>query len=114
MSVQTTGSCHCGAVSIKVPEPPGTVTDCHCSICRRYGALWAYYPHETLVIEGPTAEYVRKDGGVIGFHFCGTCGCMVAWRRRVDRIPHTGVNARLLDGFDSRTADIFSEDDGSE
>ena len=34
-------SCHCGAVRLEIDSPPDEVTDCHCSICRRYGALWA-------------------------------------------------------------------------
>ena len=38
-----TGTCHCGAVRIRVRQAPRTVTSCNCSICRRYGALWAYY-----------------------------------------------------------------------
>jgi hypothetical protein len=33
--------CHCGAVRISVEPAPTEITDC--SICRRYGALWAYY-----------------------------------------------------------------------
>jgi hypothetical protein len=29
-------SCHCGAVRLEIDSPPAEVTDCHCSICRRY------------------------------------------------------------------------------
>jgi hypothetical protein len=36
-----TATCHCGAVRVTVPRKPRTVTDCSCSICRRYGALFA-------------------------------------------------------------------------
>jgi hypothetical protein len=32
-------TCHCGAVAIEVPHPPDTLTNCDCSICRRYGTL---------------------------------------------------------------------------
>ena len=35
--------CHCGAVTIEIPHPPETLTDCSCSICRRYGVLWGYF-----------------------------------------------------------------------
>ena len=37
-------TCHCGAVGVEIPGPPQAVTNCNCSICRRLGALWAYYP----------------------------------------------------------------------
>jgi len=32
-----TATCHCGAVRVTVPRKARTVTDCNCSICRRYG-----------------------------------------------------------------------------
>ncbi len=35
-------ACHCGAVRLSVEPAPRWVLDCNCSICRRYGALWAY------------------------------------------------------------------------
>ena len=34
-------SCHCGACILAVAVAPVEVTDCNCSICRRYGVLWA-------------------------------------------------------------------------
>ncbi|NGM48586.1 hypothetical protein G5B46_03085 [Caulobacter sp. 602-2] len=36
-------SCHCGAVGFAIETAPTEVTQCNCSICRRYGVLWAYY-----------------------------------------------------------------------
>jgi hypothetical protein len=33
-------TCHCGAVHISIPRAPDTLTNCDCSICRRYGLLW--------------------------------------------------------------------------
>jgi hypothetical protein len=38
-----TASCHCGAVMVQVPRKPRSLTNCNCSMCRRYGVLWAYY-----------------------------------------------------------------------
>ena len=35
-------TCHCGAVRLQIPRKPRTLTDCNCSICRRYGTRWAY------------------------------------------------------------------------
>src|SRR6478609_5477786 len=63
LRVRITGSlgmlsatCHCGAVTIEIPRPPETVTNRNCSICRRYGTLWAYYPADDVrVTAGPGA-----------------------------------------------------------
>jgi hypothetical protein len=33
-------SCHCGAVLLEIARKPRQLTECNCSICRRYGGLW--------------------------------------------------------------------------
>ncbi|HLY04510.1 MAG TPA: GFA family protein [Rhizomicrobium sp.] len=91
-------SCHCGRVKLEVPEAPETVTDCNCSICRRYGVLWAYYsPKHVRIVAGADATHVYMwNGRSIEFHRCQTCGCVTHWApvdRSVDRM---GVNARLM------------------
>jgi hypothetical protein len=91
-------SCHCGAVKLEVSDAPETVTDCNCSICRRYGALWAYYPPGKVRIvaaDGATDIYIWNDR-IIEFHRCKVCGCVTHWApvdRSVDRM---GVNGRLM------------------
>ena len=58
-------SCHCGAVQFAVETAPGDVNDCNCSICRRYGALWAYYhPQQVRFVteNGPTDIYMWATG----------------------------------------------------
>ena len=45
-----TSTCHCGRVSVEMPSPPSFVNECHCTICYRYGALWAYYPQDKVNI----------------------------------------------------------------
>jgi hypothetical protein len=73
------GSCHCGAVKWRFEGMPESATACNCTICRRYGVLWAYdYEGEGISVSGPTNVYVR--GNSIGFHFCPTCGCVAYWR----------------------------------
>lgn len=57
------GSCHCGAVRIAVARAPEWVGACNCSLCRRTGALMAYYPPAEVRIEGETAAYIWGDGG---------------------------------------------------
>ena len=36
------GLCHCGAVQWRFDGVPESATACNCTICRRYGVLWAY------------------------------------------------------------------------
>jgi hypothetical protein len=73
------GSCHCGAVRWSFEGVPEGATACNCTVCRRYGVLWAYdFENEGIRVAGPTQAYVRGDE--IGFHFCPTCGCVAYWR----------------------------------
>jgi hypothetical protein len=79
-----TATCHCGAVRIHVPRPPRTVTSCNCSICRRYGALWAYYRATTVQIEASkrnlsSYSWRRK---VRAFLRCSRCGCVTHYKYR--------------------------------
>ena len=46
-------SCHCGAVRLEIDAPPSEVTECNCSICRRYGVLWTYYTPEQVSVLPP-------------------------------------------------------------
>ena len=91
-------SCHCGTVKLEILSAPEEVTDCNCSICRRYGVLWAYYdPAHVRIIatEGATEGYLWGDKS-IEFHRCRNCGCVTHWaavRQPADRM---GVNARLM------------------
>lgn len=71
------GSCHCGKVHWHLKDMPKSVTACNCTICRRYGVLWAYghFGHE-ITVSGDTKAYRRADSDVIDFHFCPSCGCV--------------------------------------
>lgn len=98
-----TASCHCGAVRILVQRLPESLTQCTCSICRRYAALWAYCTRETADVRGEpgaTTPYVWNDR-VIAFHHCNTCGCLTHYED-VDERPdgRVAVNARMLDSDD--------------
>ncbi len=58
---------------------PESATTCNCTVCRRYGVLWAYdFEGEGIKVSGPTQAYVRGES--IGFHFCPNCGCVAYWR----------------------------------
>lgn len=93
-------SCHCGAVRLEVARPPQQVTDCNCSICRRYGALWAYYDQQSVKViaePGALAAYAWGDRS-IEFLRCARCGCLTHYDS-VQKGPgeRRAVNARMLD-----------------
>jgi len=74
------GSCHCGKINWQFDGTPESATACNCTVCRRYGVLWAYgHEGENIHITGDTQEYVQGDK-TIGFHFCPACACILAWR----------------------------------
>jgi hypothetical protein len=92
-----TATCHCGAVRVIVPRKPRTVTDCNCSICRRYGVLWAYYKAATVRVEAaPKATRGYSWGRkALCFVRCATCGCVMCWERVAPKPGRKmGVNAR--------------------
>lgn len=91
-------SCHCGSVTLAVAAAPETVTECNCSICRRYGVLWAYYPLAQIRIlcsDGVTETYSWDDRS-IAFHRCRKCGCVTHWMPIARSDDRMGVNARLM------------------
>jgi hypothetical protein len=98
-------------VHVSVPDLPAKVTECRCTICRRYGALWAYYRKEDVALSGPTDVYVWGRRRIV-FHRCSNCGCIVGWLP-LGAYPECGINARVLDGFDLSAASIVVEDDAS-
>ena len=91
-------SCHCGAVRFTVETAPVDVNSCNCSICRRYGTLWAYYqrPQVRLAADnGPTDIYMWGDRD-LEFHRCRACGCITHWVSVDQGYLRMGVNARLM------------------
>lgn len=100
MKLAIQGTCLCTAVQLGVTRRPRQVTQCNCSVCRRYGTLWAYYRRSAVSITAPRGaleNYSVRAGG-LEFVRCRTCGCVICWdgpaRGRDQRM---GVNARLLD-----------------
>lgn len=92
-------SCHCGALRLEVDAPPLEVTECNCSICRRYGVLWAYYrPRQVrMVPPGAATDTYMWDDKAIAFHRCPTCGCVTHWSPNDPAGNRMGVNARLME-----------------
>jgi hypothetical protein len=92
------GSCHCGSVRFVIPEAPQIVTDCNCSMCRRLGALWAYFEEPQVSLDAvpdATIPYIQGDR-MLATHHCRTCGCTTFWKSLQASSQRMGVNARLL------------------
>ena len=92
-------SCHCGAVRVEADRKPGSLTQCTCSICRRYGALWFYRTRKTARVTAGASSakaYVWGDRG-IEFYHCTTCGCMTHYES-VEKSADSriAINARML------------------
>jgi hypothetical protein len=92
-----TATCHCGAVRVEVPRRPRKLTNCNCSICRRYGTLWAYYKASDVRVigaVGATSTYAWGDKS-LRFVRCSTCGCITHWEpTHPKKDGKMGVNAR--------------------
>jgi len=96
------GSCHCGAARWTLKGDPGSITACNCTLCRRYGALWAYdYEDDRIeILGGPLSSYTRigKADPALEIRFCPTCACVLSWRGlRIDEEGRrrVAVNVRL-------------------
>ena len=111
-SAAVVATCHCGAIEIRLPAAPAEVTHCNCSLCRRYGVLWAYFPITEIVV-GPrplSTDTYAWNGRNVDFHRCATCGCVTHWLPRNAGRDRMGINARLLDPAILATATVLYKD----
>jgi len=97
-----TGTCHCGGVNWTLEGDPGSITACNCTLCRRYGALWAYdYENERIKVSGTTSSYQRSGKEPsLEILFCPTCACVLCWRgMTIDKEGRRriAVNVRLAE-----------------
>jgi hypothetical protein len=107
-------TCHCGAIRIYVRQKSRTLTSCNCSICRRYGALWAYYAASSVTIKAPKGGLAKYSWNrkIRAYYRCKKCGCVTHYTYRKKRRNTTvavnavnfepsaliGVRIRHLDG----------------
>lgn len=94
------GTCHCEATHWTLEGDPGPATACNCTLCRRYGALWAYdYEDGRIRISEGTVSYTRRKADpALEIRFCPTCGCVLCWRGlrlEPDGRRRIAVNLRL-------------------
>lgn len=94
------GSCHCEKTHWKFDGLIESITACNCTLCRKYGALWAYgHLDVDITVSGETLAYMRGNKHN-GFHFCTSCGCVVYYL--ANKLNEKGqrrmaVNTRMID-----------------
>ncbi len=76
------------SAKLEVARAPGTLTDCNCSICRRYGALWAYYAASSVKIEAPKGGLSKYSWNrkIRAYYRCKKCGCVTHYAYRKNRL----------------------------
>lgn len=95
-----TATCHCGAVRLELPRRPRQLVSCNCSICRRYGTLWAYYKRRDVKLHARRGAVTSYSWGekTLKFIRCRTCGCVTHWEPvEPSERSRMGVNARNLE-----------------
>ena len=94
------GTCHCGAVTVRMATRPDEVTQCNCSICTKLGWRLVYGASDTVEVSGKCDDYVRADLSetFLAVHRCAKCGVATHWTL-LSPPPHEriGVNAALFD-----------------
>jgi hypothetical protein len=89
-------SCHCGAVNLVVARAPTEITECNCTMCRRYGSRMAYFSPKEVEITGATDFYTHGDK-TIELHRCRICGCFTHWSPIDKAYDRMGVNCRMME-----------------
>ena len=106
--------CRCGALKLKLKEPPKLTVACHCFACqRRTGSLFgvgAFYAIDTVETSGAATEFVQvgDSGRRVRSYFCPTCGSTVYWKP--DALPSmigVAVGALAAPDFPAPALSIF-------
>ena len=111
------GSCHCGRIAFELEGEVDKAIDCNCSMCRRRGALLAFYPREALRLSTPEADMATYtfNKHALQHRFCPACG-IAPFSEGVD--PRSGaktvaVNVRCLPDVDLEQLAITKVDGAS-
>ena len=111
------GSCHCGRIAFDLEGEVKNVIDCNCSMCRRRGALLAFFPREALTLTTKEGDYgtYRFHKEHIAHHFCPTCGIAPFSEATHPKtgLPMAAVNVRCLPEVDLETLNVQKVDGAS-
>lgn len=97
------GNCYCGNINIDMPRKPKQFTDCNSSICRKYGALWAYFLKKFVKIslqkKDSISYSVESNKSRMQVAYCELSGCVTHYdwgkKQRLDKMM--AVNGRIFD-----------------
>ena len=101
------GSCHCGAVKIRIDLDVSHLVICDCSICMKKGIVHVPVPEEAFELvagEDQLSLYQFKTNTAKHW-FCKQCGIHTFGRPRAAPERYT-VNARCLDDFEAISAAV--------
>ena len=108
-------ACHCTGLRFEIPTTPAWVLDCNCTLCRRYGALWAYYePGEIQFVQGveSTQFYTLLDHD-LALYRCDQCGCITHFTvQKEGPLAIRGINVRMAPTLDPDSLEIRHKDNG--
>lgn len=97
-------TCNCGDITLTAPgHPEEAINECQCTICRRYGAEWAYYNTNGVKIEKKDGASMRTwDWGEKPqnkFYSCSKCMVIIMWypNEVKEGGSQMGLNSRLMD-----------------
>jgi hypothetical protein len=106
-------ACHCTSIRLEIESLPTWVLDCNCTLCRRYGGLWAYYePGQVRLVQGAddTDHYSWLDHD-IGYHWCKRCGCVTHYTVLKANPPWIrAINVRMIPTLDPAKVQIWQID----
>jgi len=113
-----TATCLCGAVSVTIDARPDFINDCNCSLCRKTGGAWGYFPPASVDAVGDTVSYSRTDKSApaVDIHSCAVCGATTHWTRTEAFVAQhqmndmVGVNMRLFDPDDLAGVEVHFPD----
>ncbi len=78
------------------------MTQCNCSVCRRYGALWAYFQRKSIRIlaDSDALDVYSWRNKRFEFYRCATCGCVTHYERAKKRPDGSDMGAANLRNID--------------
>ncbi|KAH8164645.1 hypothetical protein CIB48_g3621 [Xylaria polymorpha] len=87
--------CHCGRIAMTLPCPPKDISECHCSLCYKLGALWAYYPRDEVAVTTSSPAFPTST-------IMASPASFPSGLRPIDVTPITrGINTAVDEALDS-------------
>ncbi|NIA71439.1 aldehyde-activating protein [Pelagibius litoralis] len=109
-----TANCLCGAVSITIDAKPEFIHVCNCSLCRKSGGAWGYFPSAIVKTTGDTVSFLRRDkeNAAAELQSCTRCGTTTHWtfsksfREQNEGVDLMGVNMRIFNPDDLQGVEV--------